>query len=589
MKHLFKILSFVFKHKKELSLAYLGLILSTVFALAIPKVIGFSLDSALENTTLAKLFLIGGLLLLTSLSHAASTFIQTFYTQNLSQKVSFDIRNVFLRKLEHLNFKFFDSENTGNLLTKGTFDIEVTQMFVQVGMFRTPYIIMLLIAIPTILLISNLTLGLIAITGVPIAMIVSLTVSKKARKMWTWVQHNSGKLTTILQETLSGIKLVKVFGAEEFKKQQFERLSSQLGHKHWATRKLIASRTSFLQFIFSSIGIIILWIGGYQVFNNSISPGQLTEFVFYLNMLIQPIRMLGFMLGHVTRAIPSSERIFSVIESKEIIENPKEPIKVKKLLGHIQFKNVSFSYLPKRPVLQNISLDIKPGEKIAILGAPGSGKSTLNILIPRFYDVTAGSIEIDGHDIRQLPIPILHDQIGTVFQDVFLFSDTIKENIKYGKPKASFEEIVKAAQIAQIHSFIEALPEKYNTMVGENGVALSGGQRQRVNIARTILRNPSILLLDDPTSALDTETETNLEKELEIFAKNRTTIMIAHRIKTLKTADLIIVLDDGQIIQQGTHKQLIQEDGLYKIIYELQFNPKNVDQVFDDLKQKRLI
>lgn len=589
MKYLFKILSFVFKHKKELSLAYLGLILTTVFGLAIPKVIGFSLDSALENTTLTKLFLIGGLLIATSLAHAISTFMQTFYTQNLAQKVSFDIRNVFLRKLEHLNFKFFDSENTGNLLTKGTFDIEVTQMFVQVGMFRTPYIMILLISIPIILLISNVTLGLIAIAGIPIAMIVSLTVSRKARKMWTWVQDNSGKLSTILQETLSGIKLVKVFGAEEFKKRQFETLSAQLGEKQWTTRKLIASRTSFLQFIFSSIGIIILWVGGYQVFNNSISPGQLTEFVFYLNMLIQPIRMLGFMLGHVTRAIPSSERIFSVIESNEIIKNPKEPIKVKTLLGHIEFKNVSFSYLPEKPVLQNISLDIKPGEKIAILGTPGSGKTTLNMLIPRFYDVTAGSIEIDGHDIRKLSIPTLHDQIGTVFQDVFLFSDTIEENIKYGKPKASFEEIVNAAQIAQIHSFIESLPEKYKTMVGEKGVSLSGGQRQRVNIARTILRDPSILLLDDPTSALDTETETKLEKELNIFAKNRTTIMIAHRIKTLKTATLIIVLDEGQIIQQGTHEQLIQEDGLYKIIYELQFNPKNVDQVFDNIQQQRLI
>ena len=338
--------------------------------------------------------------------------------------------------------------------------------------------------------------------------------------------------------------------------------------------RLRASNTSFMTFIFTVALALILWFGGRLVVRDELTAGQLAQFIFYLGMLAMPVRMSGEMLNGFSRAMSSGERIFQVLDTQSAVKEKPTAITLPRTTGNVRFENVSFSYDSSVPTVKNIDFEVEPGQVIALLGAPGSGKSTIVHLLPRFYDVDQGRITIDGIDIRDATLPSLRRNIGIVMQDVFLFNDTIRANIAYGGAEAREEDIIRAAQIAQLHDFIQELPQGYDSWVGERGVTLSGGQRQRMAIARTILLDPPILILDDSTSSMDTQTEELIRKALNQLVSGRTTFVIAHRLSTVHNADTILILKDWEIVEQGTHQQLLRQSSLYRDIYELQLRPQ---------------
>ena len=320
--------------------------------------------------------------------------------------------------------------------------------------------------------------------------------------------------------------------------------------------------------------VLILWMGGQQVIHGTMTPGELAQFIFYLGLLAMPVRMAAWIVNSFSRAISCGQRIFATLDAESPVQEKKNAVALSRARGHVRFEDVSFGYDAISPVLSHMTFEAEPAKVVALVGAPGSGKSTIVHLLPRFYDVTGGKITIDGVDVRDASLASLRANIGIVQQDVFLFTSTIRENIAYGAVGASFDQIVRAAQIAQLHDFIVSLPEGYDTWVGERGITLSGGQRQRLAIARTILVDPPILVLDDSTSSVDTETEHLIRRALVEVMKGRTTFVIAHRLSTVKSADLILVLREGQIVQRGTHQELLSQPGPYQEVYELQLRPQ---------------
>jgi len=378
-------------------------------------------------------------------------------------------------------------------------------------------------------------------------------------------------MTNVMQENLSGARVVRAFAREEDENRKFDRELWTLNETYMNTVRQYSFYFPLMTFL-SSAGItLILWYGGRQVITGSLSLGRLTAFYLYLTMLSQPIRMLGWVVNSAARAIASGERIFGVLDTRPKIASAKDAIALPSINGRVEFRDVYFRYEETtEDALTDISFVAEPGMRIALIGGTGSGKSTITSLIPRFYDVRAGSITVDGYDVRQLKLDTLRDQIGIVLQDTFLFSMTIGENIAYGRPDATRDQIIAAAKAARIHDHIASLPDGYDTVVGERGVSLSGGQKQRVAIARALVMDPKILILDDATSSVDTETEYEIQQALQSAMRGRTTLVIAHRLLSLKNADEILVLDGGRIVERGNHQSLLEREGAYARIYDLQ-------------------
>ena len=384
---------------------------------------------------------------------------------------------------------------------------------------------------------------------------------------------------TIVQENLSGIRIVRAFAREDFETQKFRKQAEVLYSQEIKVNNLLASNSPLMSFALALSMAAVLWYGGRQVITGVMTQGELAHFLLYLVMLHLPVRLLGWLTILFSRANASGKRIYEIIDQVSPVQEKPDAIDLGEVEGRVEFKNVSFGYDSHGDILHNISMEAKPGQIIALVGASGSGKSTVANLIPRFYDVTAGSIFIDGIDIRDLTLASLRRHVGIVHQDTFLFSGTIRENISYGKPDASLEEIKKAAKVARLHDFIMSLPDGYATLVGERGITLSGGQKQRLSIARTILLNPRILIMDDSTSSVDTQTEYLIQQALVEALVGRTTFVIAHRLRTVQRADLILVLKDGKVVEQGKHEELLSKGGLYTQLYGLQFQPQEANNL----------
>jgi ATP-binding cassette subfamily B protein len=460
-------------------------------------------------------------------------------------------------------------------MSRAITDVENIRMFINMGLVRAPYFIALFIIVAGTLISMNWKLGLLSASFMPIVAIYTSSIRLRMRALWLLVQEKMAELSIILQENFSGQRVVKAFASENHEADKFEIKNSEVADLFVEAEKLRASSMSFMLFTFMVAMALILWYGGRQVMNGNMTPGELAAFVFYLQILALPVRMAGWVVNAYARAASAGERLFEILDAPSPVQEIENATTLKNLKGHIEFDNVSFAYDDGKPVLRNINLEANPGEIIALVGPPGSGKSTIANLLPRFYDVSTGSIKVDGVDLKEFTLHSLRENIGMVQQDVFLFTTSLKENIKYGREDATDEQVKRASSIAQLSDFIETLDEGYDTYVGERGSTLSGGQRQRMSIARAVLLDPPILILDDSTSSVDADTEDQIKAAMDNSMEGRTTFIIANRLSTVHRADKIVVLKDGRIIEEGTHQELLEEGGLYNEIYELQLRPQD--------------
>jgi ATP-binding cassette subfamily B protein len=473
-----------------------------------------------------------------------------------------------------MSFAYHDREHTGDLMSKATADVEAIRRYVNMGMVRSLEAVVRAVALLAILSFINWELTLVSLAFVPFIIARSMLVMSRLRSLWTQVQITMGETVTVLQENLVGMHVVKAFASEEFEKRKYERKAQQLRAEYFQSERMQGTNSAWMSFYFTIALGLILWYGGWEVLRGDLNPGELAAFILYLNQLTFPVRMAGFIINSFSRAISSGRRLFDVLDAQSPVVERENSHVLGRAEGTVRFENVSFSYDPRIPALRNVDITAQRSQVIAILGAPGSGKSTIVNLLPRFYEVDSGRITIDGEDIRDLTLDSLRRNVGIVQQDVFLFSATIRDNIAYGATDASLEDVTRAAKVAQLHDHIASLPDGYDTWVGERGTTLSGGQRQRLSIARSVLIDPPVLILDDSTSSVDVETERLIHAAMVAVMQGRTTFVIAHRLSTVRDADHIIVLDRGRIVEQGTHEQLDAVSGIYHEILELQLRPQ---------------
>ena len=494
------------------------------------------------------------------------------------QKIIFDVRNRLYEHLQQLSFSFYDKAQTGQLMSRVTQDVEQTRQFLSHQMIQITGAAVRFIATFALMLTLDWRLTLMAMIPVPILIWrVKIYATVVRPKFWA-VQQLLAVLSATLQENITGQRVVKAFARKDYETAKFERDNMNLLSKNVETvRTSAANEAAMTLLVESSLAIIFLW-GGREVLGGTLTVGTLIAFNTLILELTRQVRMLGMWVSGAQRTVASGDRIFEVLDTQADVRDKPGAKPISKIKGAVKFENVSFAYDGQHMVVEDIDLEVKPGETIAVLGGTGSGKSTLINLIPRFYDVDKGRVLIDGKDVRDVALDSLRKQIGVVTQETFLFSASLRDNIAYGRPGASEADIKRAAEAAHIGDFIGSLPNGYNTVIGERGVGLSGGQKQRVAIARAILMDARILLLDESTSSVDVETELRIQEAFSRLLADRTSFIIAQRLSTVRNADRIIVLDRGRIVEDGTHKELLAKGGIYTAIYNLQFRSQEKDE-----------
>lgn len=571
MSIILRILRYLGPYSRRVILGYIALGIATGMQLLTPRLVEYVIDNGLVSPS-ERVVAIGSLaIVIVGAFLGIFTFVRSYIFQYLAERVSYDIRNDLYRHMEILSFSFYDRAHTGQLMSRATQDVNSVRRFMMMSLRSIVQSLGMLIIVSIILFTTDWRLAALSLAVMPILITCALYFGKTIRPKFLAVQQQLGVMTNVLQENLAGARVVRAFAREDDEEKKFDRELWTLYDAQMGAIRQYSFYFPLMTFLASAAIVLILWYGGRQVIEGNLTIGRLTAFYLYLSMLSAPIRMLGWVVNSAARAIASGERIFEVLDTIPRIESPVQPVQVPRPTGRVQFRDVSFRYLETtEDALRDISFSVEPGKRIALIGGTGSGKSTITALIPRFYDVTSGQVLVDGVDVRKMSLESLRREIGMVLQDTFLFSDTIGENIAYGRPEATPENIIAAAEAARIHDYIDSLPEGYDTVVGERGVSLSGGQKQRVAIARALLMNPKILILDDATSSVDTETEYEIQQALQGAMQGRTTFVIAHRLLSLKNADEILVLDKGRIVERGTHRTLLQYEGAYARIYELQ-------------------
>jgi ATP-binding cassette subfamily B multidrug efflux pump len=498
-------------------------------------------------------------------------FLQAYWAEKNSQAVANDLRNDLYAKIQRLSFSYHDKNQTGQLMIRATDDVEKVRLFIGQGLLQLVGAIILLTGTLIILFSTNVKLALTAVPILPIAFVLFMIFGGLSQPLFAKVQQKLSALNTVLQENLAGIKVVKAFTREKQQQAKFHTAADESMNQGIVVARLFTFLFPLI-FMIASIGqASILNVGGQEIIAGALSLGEWQEFSLYLIYLFLPIAQFGFIITQMGQAAASANRVFEIIDAKSDITDKPGAIKLPAVRGDVKFENVTFRYFGSgEPVLSNVSFEARSGQTIALLGATGSGKTTIINLLPRFYDPTEGTITIDGHELRNVTLDSLRSQIGIVLQETTLFSGTIRENIAFGKPEATDEEVIAAARAAQAHDFISSFPDGYNTHVGERGATLSGGQKQRVAIARALLLDPRILILDDSTSSVDLTTEAALQKALDSLMQGRTSFVIAQRISTVMNADRIIVLDKGRIVAEGRHRELMEDSPIYAEIYNSQ-------------------
>jgi ABC-type multidrug transport system fused ATPase/permease subunit len=548
----------------------LCLALATAFSLIVPVLLAWVVDVGVQSGHFSDLLLAAAAVLATSALRGLAAYGQGYLSQAVSSLIAYDLRNMVYDHLQHLSFSFHDEAETGQLMSRLTVDIEAVRNFITLGLLRALVAAVTFIAVTVVLFGLDWRLALVTMICVPIIGILAVQVSRRLRPLWDGVQNEAGVLGTIMQESLSGMRVVKAFTREEFEVKKFDNKNQELRNLNLAALRLSAWNQPLMVLALNIITVLIVWVGGVAVVGNRLSLGTLVAVSQYILLLSTPVRSFGFMVNWFLRGLSGGKRIFGVLDTRsEIVDAPGAYV-LDNVQGRVRFEQVSFAYGTGPEVLHDITIDAPPGQIIALLGATGSGKSTLLHLLPRFYDVKAGRVTVDDYDVRMVTLESLRHSIGLVLQDVFLFNATLRENIAYGVENATEEQIIAASKVARLHDFALTLPDGYNTWVGERGVTLSGGQKQRVAIARTLLLNPRILVLDDSTSSVDMETEYLIQQALDAVMRGRTTFVVASRLRTIKNADQILILENGRIVERGTHASLLALNGHYTQLYDLQ-------------------
>ncbi|MBE3560783.1 MAG: ABC transporter ATP-binding protein [Ktedonobacteraceae bacterium] len=548
----------------------LSVLLATGFALVVPWLIAWVVDVGVRSGHLEDLLLAAGAVLLASALRGFFAYGQGYLSQALSNIIAYDLRKQMYDHLQRLSFSFHDESETGQIMSRMTADIEAVRNFIPLGLVRGLVAVATFGSVSVILFLLDWPLALITLVSVPLLLFLSRQVSRRLRPLWLGVQNGAGELSTVMQESLSGVRVVKSFAREDFEIEKFEQKNRTLRGLNMKAMRLAAWNQPLMVLVLNIITVLVVWVGGIAVIGNRLSLGTLVAVTQYVLVLATPVRTFGFMINWFTRGLSGGIRVFELLDTKTTIEDAPDAVELKDVQGHVRFEHVSFSYSNGKEVLHDISIDAPPGKVVALLGSTGSGKSSLLHLLPRFYDVTAGQVTIDGHDVRKVTLRSLRRAISLVLQDVFLFNATIRENIAYGVENVTEEQIIAAAKMARIHDFIMTLPDGYDTWVGERGVTLSGGQKQRIAIARTLLLDPRVLVLDDSTSSVDMETEYLIQQALDAVMRGRTTFVVASRLRTIKHADQILVIENGRIVERGMHATLVKQNGPYSRLYDLQ-------------------
>ncbi len=576
---LLRAIRYVGRHRRLAVLAYGSLLVATAAQLMVPQLVRVIIDSFVggvqgtSTQSAAVQTLLGAMVAIVvfSVVRALFAFGQQYNAERISQNVAFDFRNQLFAKIQRLSFSYLDRNQTGQLMIRATDDVEKVRMFIGQGLVMALQSFILLGATLLVLWFSNPGLTLVILPILPIAFAVFFVFGAIAQPLFMAVQMRLSALNTVVQENVAGLKVVRAFGREPFEEARFARSADAV-----LDQQLKVGRTfSFLFpviFLIANLGqAAVLYFGGQQIINGTLTVGEWQKFSLYLAYVFMPMGQLGFIINLMSQASASAQRIFEILDTRSEIEDKPGAVDLDQLNGRVEFENVTFRYFKGgEAVLSDVSFEVQPGQTVALLGATGSGKTTIINLLPRFYDVSEGRVLVDGHDVRDVTIESLRGQIGIVLQETTLFSGTIRANIAYGRPDASLEQVVAVARAAAAHDFIMDFPLGYETSVGERGSTLSGGQKQRIAIARALLMNPRILILDDSTSSVDVATESQIQAALEQLMRGRTSFVIAQRISTVRNADQILVLEKGSIAARGSHAELLETSEIYADIYSSQ-------------------
>ena len=576
-------LKYLSRYRSILLVAYGALLIATLAQMAVPTLVRSLIDTVTggvvastvlkANSANAESSLIAAGLAIVAFAAARGlfSFLQSYNAERLSQGVAFDLRNDLFAKVQRLSFSYHDRNQTGQLMIRATDDVEKVRLFIGQGLLLALQSVVLLVGTLIILLLSNLQLTLAVLPVLPVALVLFMVFGAISQPLFAVIQAKLSALNTLLQENLAGIKVIKAFAREPQEQAKFEQSAEALMRQQIRVVRIFTFLFPLI-FLIANLGqSIVLYAGGQQIIDGTLTLGQYQEFSLYLIFIFIPVGQLGIIITQMAQAAASAGRIFEILDAQSDVTDKPGAMPMPSIQGRVEFKDVTFRYPGGgAPVLNKVSFEAQPGQTVALLGATGSGKSTIINLLPRFYDPGDGRIAIDGHDLRDVTIDSLRQQIGIVLQETNLFTGTIRDNIAFGRPDASMDQVIEAAKAAAAHDFIMEFPQGYDTPVGERGTTLSGGQKQRIAIARALLLDPRILILDDSTSSVDLVTEYKIQKALDRLMRGRTSFVIAQRISTVLNADQILVLDKGVVSARGTHEELMESSEIYAQIYQSQ-------------------